>query len=801
MASRRSGGSARAPGPVEKGWAVTQGKVRSRGATGRARRGVPSHWWWLLAVAAAAALLRLLEVHWISAHPFFATPVIDASEYLQWALETVERLRAGEGLNAFLWDEVPIHGPVYPALLALLHLVAGGSMFAVRALQGALLGTGLCAALYLLTNRMFPWSAPWAGIVAAAFSATAVPLIRYDVELLATSTSGLLIALAVLALTAKPQAADPAGAGERGRPDGCPLRPPKPWPTLAAGLLLGLAALTRPNALLCLPFLAAWIVRAAWRQRSAVAGDSGGAKPMAVLRLLVPAFLLLASASAAVLPAMLWNARLGSGRLTMIQANGGLNLYLGNGPEATGVPVISQGTDWIRLLHAPRIEAGAKNPAEEDAYHIARVKAFIRSSPGPWLKLLLRKAGLLLHGTEVRGGIWAAGYPGDPLGRFPLPRFGWILPLALAGLFAAARRRRLASAASVMLGAYGLTLVATMVGERYRLPAVPLLIPYAAFAVILLGRRLLGREGERARHRTLVIALPGLAALFLVVNVPLFDVRPPDRAEGHFLLSYVQYKNGDFQRALSEAEAAVELNESYALGWYHLALCLQRTTSGAAGGPDSGRIEEAYRRAVDLAPDYAEAMENLGALLYQQGRLEEATAWYRRAANARPFRPQPRHALGVLAEHGEDGNRFSAGWDAAAAEGYFRKAAELDPVWPAPRFDLGVVFSRTGRHAEAAEQYRQVLAVDPGHYQAWFYLALALEQTGDLREAVDAMDHCLRLRPRDPEAWFQAGRLAEVSGDPAMARERYRQALALNPRHRGAAQRLEGVFNAAPPSN
>ncbi len=505
-------------------------------------------WWWLLAVAAAAVLLRLLEVHWISGHPFFATPVIDASEYQQWAVEIVEGLRAGEGLRAFLWDEVPIHGPVYPALLALLHLVAGGSMFAVRALQGALLGVGLCATLYLMTNRMCPRFAPWAGILAAALSATSVPLIRYDVELLATSTSGLLIALAVLALTVKPR------AGEDDRP----LHPPGPSPTLAAGLFLGLAALTRPNALLCLPFLAAWIVWAAWRERSAVAGIGGGAKSMGAFRSLVPALLLLASASVTVLPAMLWNAHLGSGRLTMIQANSGLNLYMGNSPIATGVPIISQGTDWIRLLHAPRIGAGAKNPAEEDAYHIARVKAFIRSSPGQWLKLLLRKAGLLLHGGEVRGGIWAAGYPGDPLGRFPLPRFGWILPLALAGLFAAARGRRLASPASVMLGAYGLTLVATMMGERYRLPALPLLMPYAAFAVMLLGRRLLGREGEQARRRALVIGLPVLTAIYLLINVPIFNVRPPDPAEGHYLLSHVHYKNGDFELALAEAEDAVE---------------------------------------------------------------------------------------------------------------------------------------------------------------------------------------------------------------------------------------------------
>jgi Flp pilus assembly protein TadD len=589
-------------------------------------------------------------------------------------------------------------------LLALIHLAVGGSMFALRALQGVLLGAGLCLALYPMANRMFTRYAPWAGIIAASLSAVYLPFIRYDVELLATSTSGLLIALTVLALTGKP----------------------RPWPALAAGFLLGLAALTRPNALLCLPFIAAWIVRAAWRERTEVSKGVGKA-----LRVSAPALLFIASAMAVVLPATFWNAGLGSGSLTMIQANGGLNLYMGNGPEATGVPIFSQGTDWIRLLHATRIEAGAESPAEEDAWHIDKVKAFIRSSPGQWAGLLLRKTGLLLHGTEVRGGVWAAGWPGDPLGRFPFPRFGWILPLALFGLALAAREKRLLSPASVMLAAYGLTLVATMTGERYRLPAVPLLLPYAAYGALLLGRRLLGREGEPARRRALRVGLPVLALLVLLVNVPLFHVPPPDPAEGRYLLSYVHYRNGDFGRALNEAEAAVKINEGYALGWYHLGLCLERTAGSGGNAAAAERVEAAYRRSIDLAPDHVEAMENLGSVLYRQGRLGEAADWCRRAADARPFRPQPLHALGLLAQHGMDGRRFSAGWDAVAAEGYFRKAADLDPHWPVPRFDLGVVYSRTGRHGEAAEQYRQALALDPDHHQARRYLALALEQTGE----------------------------------------------------------------------
>ena len=43
-----------------------------------------------------------------------------------------------------------------------------------------------------------------------------------------------------------------------------------------------------------------------------------------------------------------------------------------------------------------------------------------------------------------------------------------------------------------------------------------------------------------------------------------------------------------------------------------------------------------YRRALELKPDYAEAHNNLGIALKEQGNLDEAIACYRRALELKP---------------------------------------------------------------------------------------------------------------------------------------------------------------------
>jgi predicted O-linked N-acetylglucosamine transferase (SPINDLY family) len=74
---------------------------------------------------------------------------------------------------------------------------------------------------------------------------------------------------------------------------------------------------------------------------------------------------------------------------------------------------------------------------------------------------------------------------------------------------------------------------------------------------------------------------------------------------------------------------ALELKPDYAEAHNNLGVALK----------DQGRLDEAvacYRRALELKPDFAEAPNNLGNALKDQGKLDEAVACYRRALELKP---------------------------------------------------------------------------------------------------------------------------------------------------------------------
>ncbi len=57
-----------------------------------------------------------------------------------------------------------------------------------------------------------------------------------------------------------------------------------------------------------------------------------------------------------------------------------------------------------------------------------------------------------------------------------------------------------------------------------------------------------------------------------------------------------------------------------------------------------------YHRAVELKPDFAEAHNNLGNVLKDQGKLAEAEACYRRALELKPDVAEVHNNLGAALE-------------------------------------------------------------------------------------------------------------------------------------------------------
>lgn len=193
----------------------------------------------LLGILAVALVLR---VGVIVATPDFV-PLFDAADFHRHGAS----ISAGEGYPT---PQLGVDGPsafrppLYPLALAVVQFVGGG--WTAERLLGALLGVAAVLLIFLIARRV--WGSRVA-VVAGALAAIFPPLVVLNATLLSETLFLPLVLAAVLAVL---RHRDEGGVG---------------W-AVAAGVLCGLAALTRTNGLVLIAALAlgVWTVRP-WRDR------------------------------------------------------------------------------------------------------------------------------------------------------------------------------------------------------------------------------------------------------------------------------------------------------------------------------------------------------------------------------------------------------------------------------------------------------------------------------------------------------------------------------------------------------
>ena len=107
----------------------------------------------------------------------------------------------------------------------------------------------------------------------------------------------------------------------------------------------------------------------------------------------------------------------------------------------------------------------------------------MRSDPGFAAQMMWRKLELMLNNYEVPDNqdyYFLARY--SPVLRLTSLSFGWLLPLAALGMLSSWRRQESRLIAAVLL-IYTAAVVAFFVAGRFRLPAVPFLVVYAALGI------------------------------------------------------------------------------------------------------------------------------------------------------------------------------------------------------------------------------------------------------------------------------------------------------------------------------
>jgi len=156
------------------------------------------------------------------------------------------------------------------------------------------------------------------------------------------------------------------------------------------------------------------------------------------------------------------------------------------------------------------------------------------------------------------------------------------------------------------------------------------------------------------------------------------------------------------------------------------------------------RAADLAKKLVDLAPKNARAHLLLGSSLRDIQRTADAEAEYTTALTLNPDLAQAWNNLAYL--------EFDQG-KLAEAIAHFRRYAELRPKEPNPQDSLGEALMGAGKLEEAEAAFTRALTIDYKFYESWEGVAFARLYRGDWKGGYEALD---RMRERSQT---QQGRL------------------------------------------
>jgi tetratricopeptide (TPR) repeat protein len=160
---------------------------------------------------------------------------------------------------------------------------------------------------------------------------------------------------------------------------------------------------------------------------------------------------------------------------------------------------------------------------------------------------------------------------------------------------------------------------------------------------------------------------------------------------------------------------------------------------------------EAYNKAIELRPFYADAYVGLGDAKAAKGDIDGAVGAYTKALSHNPGNPRVHMSLGKI-YYSEKGLYYES-------VNAYKKAIELDSTSVEARMGLGEVYEDKGLYKEAVEEYRRVVELDGKHTGAMYNLALVYEKT-DPREAMAQWERYIALAAQLPSEkdWVDVAR-------------------------------------------
>jgi tetratricopeptide (TPR) repeat protein len=581
-----------------------------------------------LAFSVIALALRVWSVFGLASNPRIDTPTRDCAYYFDLA----RQVAAGS-----VWPSDPLFmGQLYPFLLSGLFRIAPPEVLTIQIFQ-SLLGLATLALLVLTVRRQF-------GLLCASFSAGIYifygPILASESMVLMES---IMLFLATAALFFWPH--------QRRRL----------ITALLFGLTCGLLAVGRASFLL-LPLIAVITLL-----RSGVAASARS-------RAISLSLLVLIGATLPIIPQAIHQTR-ATGRPGFLTLNGGMNLYVGNNHLARGIfsapPEMDLNDDFTARRSASVLAGRKLSLYESSTFWRNRAVAEIKSDPGDFLVLLGRKALLFFAPAEIPQ-IYNFQILAEqaPALKIAFIRFGYLLPLALAGLFYLIRlRRRNVSEQKPDANGHSLIPVLVLIAVgwaqtiiffatgRYRIDVLP--------AFIVLGAVGLTYLVEQLRKKQIVPVMLTCAIIAGLFFAPAGYPVAKAKAYDAYYLGLKQSNMKAYPEALAR-----------------------------------------YHDAINADPGCGEAWHGAGTALYHLQRYPEAIENYLEALERMPRSAITHFALGLCYLRSGNYQQASIG---------FQQAVRLNPRNPMYHYQLGNALYQVGNRDAAKQSWQTTLQLTPNH--------------------------------------------------------------------------------------
>ncbi|RYE23404.1 MAG: tetratricopeptide repeat protein [Sphingobacteriales bacterium] len=214
----------------------------------------------------------------------------------------------------------------------------------------------------------------------------------------------------------------------------------------------------------------------------------------------------------------------------------------------------------------------------------------------------------------------------------------------------------------------------------------------------------------------------------------------PKDASAHLKLAKLFFYTKDYTKAFAEINTVLR-QDVYNPEGYFLKGMIYKDLN------DTARAISGFQTAVQVAPDYRDAMVQLGLM-------------------------------------------YSMKKDVLALQ-YFDNAYKLDSTDVTPLFAKGVFYQNMNDFETAKQQYSKAIMSDRDFTNAYINMGYILLQQDSLEKAKRQFDLVTQLQPDDAEAYYNRGLCNELMGNKTEAVKDYEQALVFAKNYREPAEGLK----------